>query len=493
MDAKRPTFEEGVRQARADATPARETGIRAAGIVCAAVLVTSWLGIVSRPLGHLAALWPANAALLGLMLRYPRLASPAGWFGAVIGYYSADLLTGGAVFATTLLTAGNLAGVVPGYLMFSRLDQEHQRLRRPLSVLYLGLCIVVASASAGLMGAVLDPLLFNGTPWHGWIYWFVTEAVNYMAILPVILALPDLSGFALERRQGASKPGQLIVHLAPVFALIASCLLGIAIGGPGAVAFPVPALLWCALTYGVFTNTLLTFFYACWTLIAISLGFMANTLVDMNSWPMLLSTRLGVMLIALAPITLSSVMTARNELLESLRFMAERDELSGLLNRRAFRSRASEWLERLTAERRPVALLMMDIDKFKSVNDGHGHAAGDKVLVAFSRIAGLCLRDGDPFGRVGGEEFSVLLPGCGLDEALQIAERVRAGFSAVPIDLGIERGVPLQLKATVSIGMVYSQQATNELDILLGHADRALYRAKAAGRDRVDFDEYLDY
>jgi diguanylate cyclase (GGDEF)-like protein len=125
----------------------------------------------------------------------------------------------------------------------------------------------------------------------------------------------------------------------------------------------------------------------------------------------------------------------------------------------------------------PAAMLMMDIDFFKKVNDTYGHAAGDEVLTGFARLAAGCLRSGDVLGRLGGEEFAVLLPGCGVDDARAIAQRICDAFAAHPVALA--DGV--RLNATVSIGVGCWNAPGTPVGTLFPTAAAALSRAKHAG------------
>lgn len=109
--------------------------VSVATIIFALVCVASLLGILTRPLGQLASLWPANALLLGAMVRFPNLATRYGWAAAVAAYFAADLVTGGHFFTTVILTAGNLAGVVTGFLLYQRFSPEHRNLQESSSVL----------------------------------------------------------------------------------------------------------------------------------------------------------------------------------------------------------------------------------------------------------------------------------------------------------------------------------------------------------------------
>ena len=449
------------------------------------VLAACLLGIATRPLGHLATIWPANALLLGLMVRFPQLARPAGWLGGTAAYIIADTTTGGAPLQTLMLTLGNLAGVVSGYLLLSRLDAEHRSLHSPLSVPYLALAVVFASMASGLVGAIIDPLLFGGTPFSGWTFWFVTELVNYIAILPVLLTMPDWPERPKERRQALLTSRQRLVQALPAVSLAISGVLCLVVGGPGALAFPIPVLLWCALSYSVFITALLTFAFTSSLLVVIAIVGIPLAPFDMNSHPVLLSLRLGITLLAFAPLTVASVMAVRNQLLQRMQYMASHDQLSGLLNRWAFYEQVKQQSPSGLSGR-PTALLMLDIDHFKRINDTYGHAAGDLVLKAFARLASNCLRDEDALARMGGEEFALLLPGCSQSQALLIAERIRTEYANTPISL--EDGQHVQ--STVSIGAVIASQPHVNIDELLLVADRALYQAKQSGRNRVVISPY---
>jgi diguanylate cyclase len=159
---------------------------------------------------------------------------------------------------------------------------------------------------------------------------------------------------------------------------------------------------------------------------------------------------------------------------------AAEDELTGLLTRRAFFAEAAAVLRADEADGAVGAVAMViDVDRFKSVNDGHGHAAGDEALRTIAaRLAG-ALRAGDVLGRIGGEEFAVLLPATGRAAAEEVAERLRRSVAGAGIDVGGE-----VLHISVSIGMATSHPG-DPLDASLRRADAAMYRSKHTGGDRV--------
>ena len=177
--------------------------------------------------------------------------------------------------------------------------------------------------------------------------------------------------------------------------------------------------------------------------------------------------------------------THRKETEARLEGLAHTDALTGVLNRRRFTDLAADELSRALRHGAPVALLMIDLDHFKSVNDRLGHAGGDAVLRSFAATAAQVMRQGDVFGRVGGEEFAALLPQTTLDGALVLAERLRQQIQVRPVQVG---GVPMPY--TVSIGVAAwagpgPDRGDADIDRLMVAADRALYAAKAQGRDRV--------
>ncbi|CAN7159762.1 GGDEF domain-containing protein [Massilia sp. LjRoot122] len=160
--------------------------------------------------------------------------------------------------------------------------------------------------------------------------------------------------------------------------------------------------------------------------------------------------------------------------------LATTDSLTGLPNRHAFLERAEHARQAALRQRQPLALAMMDIDHFKQINDRFGHATGDEALVVFARTLRETLRAHETVGRLGGEEFAMVLPGTDLSGAVQAAERLR---QAVREAMVITSVTPYTM--TVSIGVVVLDP-NETLGMGLARADHALYAAKSGGRDRVE-------
>jgi diguanylate cyclase (GGDEF)-like protein len=158
---------------------------------------------------------------------------------------------------------------------------------------------------------------------------------------------------------------------------------------------------------------------------------------------------------------------------------ASTDPLTGLLNRRAFLESALSMCARQGERGQPVTMLMLDLDHFKSINDRFGHAIGDEVLRVFANVARSNMRGSDLVGRLGGEEFAVIVAEP-MEFAARIGERLRAGFETAGIQIGDHA-----IGVTVSIGAATSHEPVTDIAALITSADNALYRAKHDGRNRL--------
>ena len=166
---------------------------------------------------------------------------------------------------------------------------------------------------------------------------------------------------------------------------------------------------------------------------------------------------------------------------EQAEVLARTDYLTGLFNRRHFVELAERELDRAERYQRPLAMLMIDIDHFKSVNDTRGHAIGDLVLQEVARLIRAAVRAVDIVGRMGGEEFAAVLVEMDGESAREVAERVRCMVEEASIR--VPEGVPVSV--TISIGITHLCGRNADLDTLLNEADAAMYSAKVSGRNRV--------
>ncbi|MFK7957929.1 MAG: diguanylate cyclase [Lysobacterales bacterium] len=174
------------------------------------------------------------------------------------------------------------------------------------------------------------------------------------------------------------------------------------------------------------------------------------------------------------------VLILASDLSAQMSKLARTDSMTGLLNRRGFNEFAGPLLPRARRGKQPLSVIMCDVDHFKNINDQYGHNAGDHALKALAKLLSQDLREGDLFGRLGGEEFVLALPGTDLEQATIAAERLRAMLEQSEIGW---RPEPLQL--TASFGVSSFRDDDHTIDDVLQRADRALYRAKNDGRNRV--------
>ncbi|WP_231716706.1 GGDEF domain-containing protein [Burkholderia ubonensis] len=238
--------------------------------------------------------------------------------------------------------------------------------------------------------------------------------------------------------------------------------------------------------YPYWVTAVIAFLFA---LCQVARGIYFMTLNGVSSPLMFATTGSVILLVAGAAImptlSMSAMMMVHDVLLADAREAANRDFLTGALSRKGFEAVARALLVKAGRQGLPISLLIVDLDHFKSINDTLGHVGGDTVLREFVRVTQMQLRRGDVLGRIGGEEFAVLLPATGLDDARRFAERLRNAAIAQPV-------------ATVAGPCIYSisgglaaWRSGETLDHLSRRADTALYEAKRSGRNRVCIHEAM--
>ncbi|MEG2046211.1 MAG: diguanylate cyclase [Comamonas sp.] len=440
------------------------------------------VGILSRPINYASALWPANPVLAGLMVRHAaQLRRPAGWIGAFIGFLAADLMTGSSWLATLWFTAANIAGAWVGswvLLHTSYATRSMQGQNSALALFAAALCSALTAASAG---AGTGPVLFQSELWPNIAMWISGELLSYSLILPVLLAFPRHRPRRLSDWMEWDTATPLWQRLAPLAAVAVALGAALSIGGPGTLSFVVPALLWCALSFSFLVTGVLCMAVCLVLTVEVAMGSFQFT---PEFWLSTLSLRVGITLLALGPLAVASNRIARKQAIERLDHTINHDFLTGLLSRNAFFQRAQQQLGQLRPLQAPVAVLVMDLDHFKQINDRLGHASGDDVLRQFAHVAASHMRAADLLGRMGGEEFLVLLPELSYAQAQAVAEQVRQAVAAHPF---VVAGQTQPLHVSVSIGLVHCTVApmATEIDALIHSADILLYQAKQEGRNRV--------
>lgn len=451
---------------------------RDVSIIAILVLLAAIAGSMSRPIGFLAAFWPANAILAAVLVRVPRLRTLPVVTGAALGYVTAGLVMGDGLRLAIVLTGGNLVGVMAFTLLFGALEAEDQALTRPQGVISLLLMACAASAAAGVVGGLGMSEITGQSYFEGWSGWFASELVNYLALLPVILTLPGPSKWWPwpKLRREAMRP-----MLLPIAVVVLAVVLSLLVPHAISIVFPVPALIWCALTLPLPVTAVLVMAYSGAAMIGIKLGLFDLGMGAAVTGDSITAVHLGVALVALGPMVIASVNAERRRRVEQLERLTRHDALTDALTRNTFMEQGAELMSQLQREQAAAAVLVLDADHFKQINDVHGHPSGDRVLVAVAAAVRATIRQEDLFGRIGGEEFALVLPRVTQREAQAVAERMRRAVANLAVVLesgGIQR-------ITISIGVAFSASGASGLSEMVSRADRAMYEAKRAGRDQV--------
>lgn len=482
----------------------------------------AWLSVhyTITPEG-IAILWLPNAILLPAFLLLPYRQWPLLALAALVAEIAADTpsfpLWAALAFGLVNLFEVSLAAILIRQRV--RIPFGFDRLRNGAYFLLFG--PLLASALAALAGAGVYLLLGRAdTPYLTlWLLWWFGDALGLLLLTPFIV-----EAWRWLERGMPSLRWPVVLECLLLWSVILA--LGLTVYGQGdasgidlffRLVWLVPLGILAALRLGILGATatvMLIAVLAVWQLVA-GIHPYATSMPQQAVWLTqeylaviaLVSVGLAILLREIADQRESlkeneRTLAAYNEVLEervhtrtlaleeanrSLRHanellatMAATDELTGIANRRYLRSEAQRELARLGQDGETASAIMVDLDHFKTVNDQYGHEAGDQVLCSILEPMRQCLRPRDLVGRMGGEEFLILLTGVDLATAAGIAERIRAAIEVLEIDYD-GRHIPI----TASFGIA-QWDGQCELDELIRRADEALYRAKRSGRNRVE-------
>jgi diguanylate cyclase (GGDEF)-like protein len=477
--ARRWTTEFAVRQARAFAPDRPVPYLARIVLLAAAYFLAAKLALlVAIPPGYATAVWPASGIALASVLLQGQRIWPGIWLGASL----VNVTVQSSLVAATLIGVGNTLEALAGAALFRAYVGQPGVFRRGEDVVKF---VAIAASSATIAATVAAaPLAFVhslGWPellWNWWTWW-QGDAVGIIVVAPLIL------GWSVRVRPAWTRwkilEGSLLV-----------CLLSgvmYLIFGPG-VASPIPSLLtfailpfviWAAFRFRqrkVATVNALVCATAVWFTLEGSGPFAQGSL---NASLLLLLAFMCT--VVTTGLVLSAVIgdrrravEATQQLVQDLREQAIRDPLTSLHNRRFLQDCLPREIIRATRERAPLAVIMIDLDRFKRVNDSAGHQAGDRVLVEVAGLLKRHVRGSDIACRYGGEEFALVLPRTTPESALRRSEEIRSAIAGEPDRL---RGV------TASLGVALCPAHAVDADALLRAADRALYEAKREGRNQV--------
>lgn len=316
----------------------------------------------------------------------------------------------------------------------------------------------------------------------------LTSVMAMQAALIIVGVALSLVGLVLRKRHCDSMWFQ---HATLQFYCISLVMLSY---GIGTVSFPVGVVLLGATIFGLILLDRTAVWWALATavllLTALTMAAMMGHIPYAPSKPAILShdAQIFWMLSELyfaAPFIVLMTLIADQTLLwwrdreQRIRLLSETDNLTGLANRHCLFANASAMLENREAT---LCVILTDLDRFKRINDVHGHAMGDQALIASAQALTTCLRSDDVVGRYGGEEFLILLANRSTEEALAVAERCRLAIAAVELKTADGQALPI----TASFGVTQMSAGQEPLDHAIQRADEALYQAKHNGRNRVE-------
>lgn len=463
------------------------SGWRGPALIALIIFSSALVGILSRPINYTSALWPANPILAALMVRHPHLSrKPTAWLAAFAGFITADFVTGSSWLPTLWFTCANMVGAYTACWVLLRTDLNTRSMQSQYSALILFAAALSGAVIGGVVGSGTGPVLFQAELWPSTAMWVGGELLSYTLILPVVLAFPrQYTGMLRPLREWWSISSNW-QHWGPLLAVLVSVAIALKIGGPGTLSFVVPALLWCALTFSLMVTAVLCLVVCLILTVEVAMGSFSFT---PEFWLTALSLRVGITLLALGPMAVATTRIARKRAIDQLDHTINHDFLTSLLSRNAFFQLARQQFARLNQGEQPCAMLVMDIDHFKRVNDSLGHPAGDDVLRQFAQVAMGNIRGCDLLGRMGGEEFLALLPDVSPGKAQAIAQQICDAVRSHPFTVA---GQSEPLRVTLSIGLIHCANTppSGDIDVVIHCADVLLYKAKQGGRDQVQFAPY---
>ncbi len=461
-------------------------------LLTAGYLATALGGLaVSRQAGNIATLWPPNGMLVAVLL----LSAPRHWRNVLIagacGSLLANLFNGNTVLPAVSITIANLVEAVIAAMII-----RHQTGRRVLfqhssDVVVLITASITAALAAGLVSATSAKLLMNAPFTTIFIKWVLGDVLGLLVVMPIAVIAHDLMTHGPDVIMRQRPRGEAAAILAVVFGV------SLAVFSPNVppVQFLVmPTVLFASFRLGPLGAALSTVIVAVVGSLGTVIAAKAGALPPDEITLRVFNFQLNLAVLFLTALPIGSAMAQRHQLERDLtdekeradRFASEMaslaniDDLTGLATRRFFLDQLDLMAATARRLKQPLTLAMIDIDHFKPINDRFGHAVGDAVLVAIGASCRSAVRGDDVIGRLGGEEFAMLMPVTDQETAFRIVDRLRESVAEISIPTSDGRAVSVTI--SIGIAMFADQQ---QIDRLLLDADRALYLAKERGRNRI--------
>lgn len=431
------------------------------------------VGAMLRLVQELSLFWPLNAVMAGVFARYVWLNRIHYYIICYVAMLAYDgITTQWGSLDSLVINASNMVFIV----MVAQLVMRDKRLQdtdpEPINALRLFNYSLISSLACALVGAVASVGVNHQGFWPMLGDWFSEQFSTGVLILPCVMTLTmpyEITGIRWRR-------------LLPALALVVSLLAAIAVGGAGSLAFPLPALIWCAISYPMPVVCLLTFITGASEIILVANGILNLAVDSPLQNAQLFSTRLGIASLAICPVIVASSVIAINNLIRQVSLRADFDFLTRVYSRsglyEVLKTRPCD-----TAEQH-ITVMLLDIDYFKSVNDNYGHECGDYVLTALARQVSDVVGSQGLVARMGGEEFAVAAKTRNAEEGYRLAEAVRAHIAASQFQW---RQQTLQVTVSIGIGNGYTENRTllDTFNTLIVEADDFLYQAKKRGRNQT--------
>ena len=435
--------------------------------------------LAAIPPGYATALWPPSGIAFAAVL----LLGPRVWPGIWLGAALVNITVQASLMAAVIIGTGNTLEALAGAALVRRQLGVQREFKRGWDVSqFIGIAILsaaIAATFAAIPLSLVHALDWRDLAWNWWTWW-LGDTMGIILVTPLILS------WRLHRQRKWSTRRIVEITCLTAGLLLTSQLIFSDIASPFVPTLPLaflvlPFIIWAAIRYRQREVTTLIAFASAIAIIFTAKGrgpFATDSLnVSLSLLLAFMST------IAATGLVLNAVVWERarkmatlNEVLRKVREQAITDPLTGLYNRRFLEDYLPRELARAARGELPVAVIMLDLDHFKRVNDKSGHAAGDAVLVAIGTLLRRHVRASDVACRYGGEEFLLVMPETALVAARRKAELIR---------IDVERDHDSLLGVTASLGVAIFPDHGADATALIRSADSAMYDAKQAGRNRV--------
>ena len=449
-----------------------DSPLRNAAGIFALTTLFYFIGAELRLVEALSLFWPLNGVMAGIFARYAYLNRLHYYAVSYVAMLLYDAVTTNWGVASLVINLSNMVFIITVAVLVLRDKRLMKKTPDPLNALRLFNYCLIAALLCALLGAVGSVGIDSHTFWPLFADWFSEQFSTGVLIVPCMLTVT----------MPARLPRLTLEALLPVLALMVSVAASVVIGGAGSLAFPLPALIWCAVRYSLPATCLLTFITG-----AVEVVLVANSVINIAvaaplSTPMMFSARLGIATMAICPVMVSVSVAAINSLIRQVSLRADYDFLTHVYSRSGLYEALKQ--EETHKHSRFLTVMLLDIDYFKSINDNYGHECGDKILTAFAQKVQQVVGEDGLVARMGGEEFAVVANTGDAQRGFELAERIRLTIANHPFTWRQQT-----LFLTVSIGLGSGKAdprvLTEVFNTLLTEADDYLYRSKKAGRNRT--------